>query len=338
MNRPHTMKRPIILMVLYLMIVNPTFAYSTGSSVANALALQETPDSAVTVFVADFDLHELRQRMEANASAILSEINRSWLETGEPEFERIRFSSNFTEQFGQLWENTPFFITDGTIIETVSRLTDGYYELRNIPMKFHGENGEEYYEEGVMQFTPSGLVHDLRIGLAAHRYQELLRQGEDQIDTANRQMILTFVENFRTAYNRRDLDFIQDVFSEQALIIVGRVVENTRQLSPMQQQVEYLRFTKDEYVQRLRTIFAANTWIDVGFSNIRILRHPRHQHMYGVNLTQYYNSSIYSDVGYLFLLIDFRDAVKPVIHVRTWQPQRSTPETEIFILGDMEIF
>jgi hypothetical protein len=311
------------------------FIIATFSRVSHA---SNPEDYTVTVFVADFDQHELRQRMEANASAVLTAVNRAWFESQEPLLQNDHHSAHFLQQFVQIWEYTPFHIPDGTIIEVVSRLTDGYYELRNIPMVFLNEEGEEYYEEGVMQFTPSGLVHDLRIGLAAHRYEELLRQGQDQIDAANRQMILTFVENFRTAYNRRDLEFIQDVFSEQALIIVGRVVENTRQLSPMQQQVEYLKFTKDEYVNRLRNIFAANTWIDVGFSSIRILRHPRHTEIYGVNLTQYYNSSIYSDVGYLFLLIDFRDASKPMIHVRTWQPQRGTPETEVFVLGDMEIF
>lgn len=295
-------------------------------------------DLTVTVFVADFAQHELRQRMEVNASAILTVINRSWVERATPSFVKETHSQNFLDQFDQLWQYTPFYIPEGTIIETVSRLTSGYYELRNIPMIFISGTGEERYEEGVLQFTPTGQVHDFRIGLAAHRYEELLRQGEDQIDSDNRQMILSFVENFRTAYNRRDIEFIQDVFSEQALIIVGRVVMNTRQQSPMQKQVEYLRFTKDEYIRRLHNIFAANTWIDVGFSSIRILRHPRHRDIYGINLTQYYNSSIYSDIGYLFLLIDFRDPEKPLIHVRTWQPEQQTPETDIFVLGDMEIF
>jgi hypothetical protein len=128
------------------------------------------------------------------------------------------------------------------------------------------------------------------------------------------------------------------VFSDQALIIVGRVVESTGQRSAYEQQVEYLQFTKDEYITRLRQIFRANAWIEVGFKDVSILRHPRHPDVYGVSLTQFYSSTLYSDVGYLFLLIDFRDRDKPMIHVRTWQPTNATPEDQKFSLGDMEIF
>jgi hypothetical protein len=116
------------------------------------------------------------------------------------------------------------------------------------------------------------------------------------------------------------------------------VVQNTGQQSAFEQQVEYLQFTKDEYVERLGNLFAVNTWIEVGFSEITIFRHPRRESFYGVNLTQFYNSSVYSDVGYLFLLIDFRNPEEPMIHVRTWQPKYATPESDVFSLGDMEIF
>ena len=37
-------------------------------------------------------------------------------------------------------------------------------------------------------------------------------------------------------------------------------------------------------------------------------------------MRQHYDSDIYSDDGYLFLLWDFRDPTAPQIHVRTWQP------------------
>lgn len=294
--------------------------------------------SEVEVFVADFANHELRVRMEANASALLSEINAAWNEDREIRPDGGFVIPGFHPALKEMWETARFYVPDDVIIESAARLQSGPYEMRNIPLYFIDPDGEEHYEEGVIQFTPSGMISEFRIGLPAHRYQELMRQGQDDIDSANRHMILSFVENFRTAYNRKDLAFIENVFSDQALIIVGRVVQNTGESSAFEQQVEYLQFTKDEYIERLGRLFSINTWIDVGFSDIRILRHPRHPHMYGVNLTQYYNSSIYSDVGYLFLLIDFRKPEEPMIHVRTWQPQHATPEEDVFVLGDMEIF
>jgi hypothetical protein len=302
------------------------------------VTVQSHAADPVRVFVSDFSNHELRLTMEANASAFLSEINQAWQEERDLDFPEGLLVSSYRPAMHEMWETAAFYVPDDVIIQSAARLVSGFYEMRNIPLYFLDPSGEEHYEEGVLQFTPTGAVSEFRIGLPAHRFQELMRQGQDDIDAANRHQILTFVENFRTAFNRKDLPFIRDVFSDQALIIVGRVVQNTGEQSAFEQQVEYMQFTKDEYVDRLANLFRVNTWIDVGFSDIRILRHPRHRQMYGVNLTQYYNSSIYSDVGYLFLLIDFRVPEEPMIHVRTWQPQYATPEADVFSLGDMEIF
>ncbi len=292
----------------------------------------------VEVFVADFANDELRLNIEQNASTFLSTINSSSPRSEINFSDTAKFADRFNDAFNELWENTPFYIPETTIIETVNRLTNGTYEMRNIPAYFLTPEGEELYEETVLQFDADGRIINFRIGLPAHRYQNLMLEGEDVTDQANRAVILQFVEQVRTAYNRKDLEFINTVFSDQALIIVGSVVQNTGDESAYQQQVEYLQFTKDEYIQRLSGIFSRNEWIDVGYEDIGIFRHPKHPEIYGVSLTQYYNSSTYSDDGYLFLLIDFKNPDQPVIHVRTWQPKNSTPEDEIFHIGYMEIF
>ncbi len=293
---------------------------------------------AVEVFVADMPNATLGASIQRNASAFLTEVNAAFTDKRVLRFSPSQTTSDFRESMPDLWKGERFQIGETRIIEIVSRQRDGSYIMRNIPLIFIRPDGKEHYEEGVLQFSPSGLLMEFRIGLASHRYAELLRQGQGDIDISNREYILQFVEGFRTAYNRKDANYLNTVFSDQALIIVGRVAESTGQRSAYEQQVEYLQFTKDEYITRLRQIFRANAWIEVGFKDMSILRHPRHPDVYGVSLTQYYNSTLYSDVGYLFLLIDFRDRDKPMIHVRTWQPTNVTPEDQKFSLGDMEIF
>ena len=292
----------------------------------------------VKVYVADFNGTELRMTIEEHASNFLTAVNEAYNAEADSLFSTDFFTNEFKSSFEELWSNTPFYIPETSIIEMAAKQTSGRYEMRNIPAYFVDPDGEEHYEEAVIQFTPSGLISEFRIGLAAHRFQEIMGAGEDVIDQANRETILSFVENFRTAYNKKDLDYINTVFSDQALIIVGQVVQGTGEESSYQQQVEYLQFTKDEYVDRLRVLFDRNEWINVGYEDISLIRHPKHPEIYGVSLTQYYNSSTYSDEGYLFLLIDFKDPDKPMIHVRTWQPKQATPEDEVFHIGFMEIF
>ena len=58
-------------------------------------------------------------------------------------------------------------------------------------------------------------------------------------------------------------------------------------------------------------------------------------------MKQGWRSDTYSDIGYVFLLIDFKDEMNPMIHVRTWQPEKfddgtAVPESKIFSLSDFE--
>lgn len=291
----------------------------------------------VEVFVSELANHELRKNMETNATDLLNEVNSAYSENRALQLNVQELTDEARQEITELWQGSKFYVPEDRIIETVAQRTSGFYEMRNIPVYFLDPNGEELYEEGVLQFSPSGEISEFRIGLTAHRYQELLREGEDDIDRANREQILTFVEEFRTSYNRKDIDFLNTVFSDQALIIVGRVIQSTGERSAYENQVEFLQFNKEEYIERLRHLFRINEWIEVGFEEVEITRHPRFDEIYGVSLTQYYNSSIYSDVGYLFLLIDFKLPEEPMIHVRTWQPTRESPENQKFSIGDLEI-
>ena len=106
-------------------------------------------------------------------------------------------------------------------------------------------------------------------------------------------------------------------------------------------KIKYEKHTKQEYINRLRGIFARNSYIKVSFDEIKVMMHPVNENYYGVTLHQGYKSSTYSDDGYLFLLWDFTDEQAPQIHVRTWQPDMLNgsrlPEDEIFSLADFDI-
>ena len=167
----------------------------------------------------------------------------------------------------------------------------------------------------------------------------------EETDAENRRMILNYVEHLRTSYTTKDIDFLEQLFSEHALIVVGTVVhaapqEEKNYLSPS--QVVYNVKSKREYLARLREVFKANRQIDVTFSDFHIMRHPTRPGIYGVNLRQQYRSDIYSDDGYLFLLWDFRDETSPKIHVRTWQPRMQAdhtplPESELFNISNFNL-
>ena len=153
--------------------------------------------------------------------------------------------------------------------------------------------------------------------------QKVINGNLTEEDAGYRELILNYIEHLRTSYTTKDIDFLEQLFSDKALIIVGSVIRQastpeSNYLTPA--QVVYNVRTKREYLTRLKQVFATNRTIDLHFSDFHIMRHPTREGFYGVSIRQGYTSDRYSDDGYLFLLWDFTDPYAPQIHVRTWQP------------------
>lgn len=157
-------------------------------------------------------------------------------------------------------------------------------------------------------------------------YKEIMNsKGSEDIDLTRRQAILNFVENFRTAHNRKDIDLLARVYADDALIIIGeKTVQN-----------------KMEYIKYLRSVFEKSSRINVVFDSVKVVQHPQYNGLYGVELLQGWNTTHHSDVGSLFLMIDFGDGKNMRIHVRSWQSDdlngNPLSEDEKFKLGDFDV-
>ena len=170
---------------------------------------------------------------------------------------------------------------------------------------------------------PQADIRKMAQGSPFYSEAKKILQGRlTETDAARRRQILNYCEHLRTAYTTKDIDFLRQVFSDDALIIVGNVVKVAKESGRVSadSRVCYALHTKRDYLARLSKVFALNRQIEVRFSDFHIMRHPTKDGIYGVSLRQRYSSDRYSDDGYLFLLWDFSNPSMPLIHVRTWQP------------------
>ncbi len=222
---------------------------------------------------------------------------------------------------------------------------DGY-QVRNIPVSMMNANEAEKQQELVINLTADGLIDNVMIAIEQHRYREIMDEHESVEDLFRRQVIVDFIENYRTSYNRKDLKYIESVFSDNALIITGKVVrEKPRSdqalLSLGRDKIVYQKQNKQQYIANLKKVFGQNKYLNVIFDEIEVIQHPKYTDIYGVTLKQEWNSDRYRDVGYVFLMIDFQDELNPLIQVRTWQPEKIGDQVlardEVFDLGDFDI-
>jgi len=204
-------------------------------------------------------------------------------------------------------------------------------------------DSSERYQEGVLVFTKTGIIDNFYLAIETKQWTGVMQAGNGVADLRRREIILNFVENFRTAYNRKDIDLLGKVFSEDALIITGKIIKvkptdvDIMGRNIPQEKIIYNKQTKSEYLSAMRRIFAANSYINIKFEEVEVVQHKKFPDYYGVTIKQYWNTTRYSDVGYVFLLIDFSDENNPIIHVRTWQPSsingREISRAEVFNIG-----
>lgn len=300
---------------------------------------------AVTVTVTDgIDNENVRFRIETTIARILNEVNAAQRERRPLNFQVMGVNTHVQRSMAMLWENTPFVCTDEEIIEHCITTGTGY-QIRNIPlmMKPTGERvfNEDEYQEAVISFDRQGNVESFYLSISMNLYMNVVKSNIELTDLRRRQMILDYVEQFRTAYNQKDLVFLNQVFSEDALIITGRVITQKQPEGFMTQKIRYNKQDKQQYLTNLNRVFKTTKYIRVSFDEIEVMRHPTNPYFYGVTLHQGWTSNTYHDEGYIFLLWDFRNENAPEIHVRTWQPDRiggkELARDEIFTLSDFDI-
>lgn len=287
-------------------------------------------------------------KLENSLAAVLSEINAAQDANRELKLVGMNMDDFAIQSLSMLWANVHFYCDDEEVVDRLWIFENGFM-VRQIPLIITPEGetfGSGTYQEAVIEFDTSGKIVDFRMALDAQLAESMEKCGQ-VVQLERRMVILSYCERLRTAYNTKDINFLQQAFSEDALIITGSVIQTKENTI----KVTYKKQNKDQYLSGLRRAFIRNKWIDVKFGQIGdggetggcpgITQSTTNPNYYGVRLRQEWRSSTYSDEGYIFLLWDFTDENHPVIHVRTWQPEwiggEKLPQNEIFSLSDFDL-
>jgi hypothetical protein len=284
---------------------------------------------------------QIKAAIEKNSGILLTELNNAQGGKRSLSLKGIDIANDAISSLMTMWEICPFRCDELEIIEPCLHTPTGY-QIRNIPVIMEPRQGERFdedrYQEIVLNYDQNGKVTNLCFAIASSQYKQIMSSDREVTDLRKRTIIVDFVEQFRTAYNRKDIGYLEDIFSDDALIITGKVIQRIKENAGfgLKPTVEYKVQNKKQYLTNLTTVFKNSQRINVIFEDIKVNKH-REKEVYGVKLIQHWNSGSYSDKGYLFLLWDFTNPDTPKIHVRTWQPFDETPKEKIFELGDFTL-
>lgn len=328
----------------------------------NHLYAQDVDDSSIILHV-EGGLPEdrngkLKEKMSENARIFLDALNKAVLNIGtSPVVGSKIMTLSAQQEFQTLWKNGQFSCNltevNATLVKyshlVVKDKKECAYEIEGIPVVMQKQEDEVPKVLNIL-FNGQGKICGLTFSLNRAITRNITDKEGSELDLNRQGIIMRFLEEFATAYDRKDMAFLEKVYSDDALIIVGRTIQkkdnqialtNSDIKGVSKETVEYLKKSKSDYLRSLQDVFNTNNYIDVEFDSIKIIKHPntskRYKNQYCINLNQYWHSSkkngtSYKDKGYLFLLVNFDDLDHPTIQIRTWQDMKGTePEDRITI-------
>ena len=285
----------------------------------------------------------LKTTMEQNISKLLTAVNNAESTNKDINYTGINIDNLASQSIGMMWRNVHFRVVDSDIVEhclCVKSSTGAVigYQVRNIAIEMKPLNDSyigDLNQEVSINFDKNGKITDFNITMGLQQYVKLIKEGEKLDDLDRRMQILHWVEQFRNAYVTKDINFMENVFSDDALIVTGKVIKRQKtDMKPI--DVVYTTQGKEQYLNGLRRVFKNNAYINVKFDDITIVRHGAKPNYYGVTLKQGWNTKNYSDEGIVFVVWDFTDELNPKIMVRTWQPMQ-VEEEDIFTLKNFKL-
>lgn len=144
--------------------------------------------------------------------------------------------------------------------------------------------------------------------------------GVSVTELQNQSAILSYIDDYCKAYANKDTVFFNDYYARSSEFSAdGKIIDS------------------DQFLQNLKMLFKRNQSLQASVENIKIARHPVKTYFYGVNMIMTCKVGEHIDKGYVFWLIDLMNIGHVTIHVFSWQPYETTPEEDIFGIGDFQL-
>lgn len=245
------------------------------------------------------------------------------LRSGSIEQCRKKFTAEGWEEFSKLMGYGKVTLMDDIHLDYFA---DGDCVVcRGLPVSCRFNRGRVFNEKLSFYIdSNSKQITHVAMGLGREAMNDVVL-GHLDWSEKSRTRIVGFLEDYRTAYATKNLEYLDKVFDDNAVIVLGKRLQVAPQLNKEgymnNHRVQFTQLTKREFLRNLRRQFQSKDYINLHFSQNRIYQLQKGVECYGIEIKQDYYSSNYGDTGYLTLIFDLTNPDQPVIHVRTWQEQ-----------------
>lgn len=175
-----------------------------------ALDVQLNPDKGIA---SDIPVNV----MEANLTALLSEINAACEGDRPLNLDGIKMSAEAKATLQDLWVVSHFHCDDDQVTDRLWNFKTTFM-ARNIPLIIVPDAADSWangtFQEAVVEFDRQGSITDFCFSFSS-RVGESLEKcsgGNDIEDIQRKGIIMSWCDKLATAYNRHDMNFMQTIF------------------------------------------------------------------------------------------------------------------------------
>lgn len=297
-----------------------------------ALSTASAADATATAPIIEEPRPTIERNFADNAAAYIKAMQAVEKAIRSKDYQSVR--QHFTDEGFRIFE---LMMGSGTVsvaknkpeytVETANSFIIG----KSIPVAV--KVGRHISKENVVfRFdSQSGKIKSLAYALTQRAENDIFREAQWSADS--RYSLLQFMEDYQTAFALKRADYIESIFSDNAIIIVGsmagnkpakRFYENVPVEGVQPSNVRYTTFNKDEYITKIKEDFRRKSYIQLTFEDTSISKVGgvegfADNEVLWIELKQQYSSSNYNDKGFLALQLNMRPSGS-LINVRTWTP------------------
>ena len=270
--------------------------------------------------------NKVKERISRNMNSFMSSLSNS-----KKSENSVANHSNGGNTYKLLESNT-IICDDLDSLYDCNKTKNGY-EVRGLKVK-QKFNDSTYIDkqltigissEGEIASVSFSINDRLYDNLFSRDYVALIQNSNDSIINEagmlaleDKKAIVDFVEQYQTSCANRDMDFLNNLFSEDAIIVTGsnihRYDSNTNYSKPL---ISYTKRSKSDHLSVLQKTLGRKDPVDMQITDIDIKQHPMNKEIYGVTIVQQWKVGRFSDNQTLFLIIDthsdFRILVKQFV-------------------------
>jgi hypothetical protein len=288
----------ISFIVIGLLWVQPSIAQETSQGKVTEITITDGVDRYTA---AD---------LEAEVDTLLRAI-QTWNTTGEDTFPEEPGS----ERLKQLVTRQNLDVYYHAIQTVAVEAFDGH-TVPNVVLKANTENGPQPMALA-LTFALDGTF--LRVSADEREFSaQRILAAAIPVNPDELSQVQTFLKNYRRVFRKQQADTLAELVANDAKLITGKQKDQRNAF-------DFYSYTKEEYVKFASDkIFAEGNEISIRFDSVKVNRDPLNEQQVGIYAYQTYESTTYSDRGYLFLLVDL-SGKRPQLQFRVWRAEPIRP-------------